>query len=248
MMPEPRITYRYSRLTFHRDSIEPLGPDDIFRVETPVGAFEMSKADFYSTFPRVPLSRAYRDNGYYNFKDVPRRAMGFLVAGGTPGQAAVVQVGQYTLPETLRGLCSEANYRKWLDRKAVAHYNRDRKRWSSTGSVRDYKAAIHIAVIDAGKYDCYTGEELDWSLISKYDNEKSKAGKTSYKKTLAMLPTVDHAGAVPGDLNLRICSWRTNDAKSDLTLEEFIDLCAKVISHNRRSANPAIQPTRYTRG
>jgi hypothetical protein len=27
-----------------------------------------------------------------------------------------------------------------------------------------------------------------------------------------------------------ICSWRTNDAKSDLTRDEFVELCRKVIA------------------
>ena len=148
---------------------------------------------------------------------------------------------QYAMPIALRGMCEETAYKKWLHRKAVAHVIRDRKRWPFTGSVADYKKAIHQAVLQAGKHDSYTGEELDWRLISKYDNKKSKRGGTVYKKTFAKLPTVDHAGDAPGDLNLRICTWRTNDAKSDLTLSEFIELCERVIEHNRKgSANQAL--------
>ncbi|MCH7666911.1 MAG: hypothetical protein IH936_13415 [Acidobacteria bacterium] len=31
--------------------------------------------------------------------------------------------------------------------------------------------AIHNAVLDGGDRDAYTGEKLDWSLISTYDNK-----------------------------------------------------------------------------
>ncbi len=192
----------------------------------------MSKADFYSTFPRVPLSRSYRDYGYYNYAQAPRRAMRFLVQGNARKKAPTRFPSDYALPDALRGFCSETSYRQWLTRKANAHLIRDRKRWHSTASVKDYMIAIHSAVIDAGRYDYYTGEELDWGLVDKHSNEQSSAGWTSYKRMLAMMPMVNHAGDVPGDLDLRICSWRTDDAKSDLTLEEFVALCAKVVEHN----------------
>ena len=55
MTGQPKVTYSYSRLTFHRDSIEPLQKDDVFRIETPAGVFELSKGDFYQTFPNVAL-------------------------------------------------------------------------------------------------------------------------------------------------------------------------------------------------
>ena len=73
---------------------------------------------------------------------------------------------------------------------------------------------------------------MDWGLISKYDNDNSKTGGSRYKKRFARLPTVDHAGDAPGDMNFRICSWRTNDSKSDLTMPEFVELCRRVLRHN----------------
>jgi hypothetical protein len=133
----------------------------------------------------------------------------------------------------LRGLCDEAAYKKWLHRKAIAHVIRDRKRWKGTPiTVADYKAAIHSAVTAAGREDTYTGETLDWTLISKYDNAKAKRGGASYKKQFALLPTVDHAGGGPGSPRFRICSWRTNDVKSDLTLAELLELCRRLLRHN----------------
>jgi hypothetical protein len=52
--------YRASRLTFKRDVIEALALDDTFRVVTPTGTFEMTRADFYRVFPRVKQLRRLR--------------------------------------------------------------------------------------------------------------------------------------------------------------------------------------------
>ena len=82
MKTHPKVTYLYSRLTFHRDSIEPLKDSDRFRVETPRGAFEMSKAEFYQTFPNVVQTDSYTKNGLYNYPKVPEKAKRFLVTAG----------------------------------------------------------------------------------------------------------------------------------------------------------------------
>lgn len=235
MNRRPKVVLKYSRLTFVRDFIEPLGSEDVFRVETPEGAFEMSKSEFHAMFPSVLESRSYKDDGYYNYKVPPHKADLFRVDGQQVAKQRKSSLVQYPIPEALRDACTEAAYKRWLHRKAAAHVKRDKKRWKMQLSVADYKKAIHAAVHQATKHDSYTGEFLDWTLISKYDNERSKQGGTTYKKTLAMLPTVDHAGDVPGDMNFRICSWRTNDAKSDMTLEEFIELCKKVLGHHGRN-------------
>jgi len=54
----------------------------------------------------------------------------------------------------------------------------------------------------------------------------------NYKKEFALLPTVDHVGDGTGPLDLKICSWRTNDAKNDLPLSEFISVCQAVLKHH----------------
>ena len=82
--------------------------------------------------------------------------------------------------------------------------------------------------------DYYTGEMLNWKLISQYRNDASKNGKRQYKKGFALLPTVDHVGDGMGPANFVICSWRTNDAKSDLTCAEFEELCRKVLAMAER--------------
>jgi hypothetical protein len=72
--------YHASRLTFKRDVIEPLRADAVFRVITPLGTFEMTKAELYATFPGVPLSVSYRDRGTYNYSVLPPAAARFRVS------------------------------------------------------------------------------------------------------------------------------------------------------------------------
>ena len=139
---------------------------------------------------------------------------------------------RYEFPVFLTDRVEPAVYSRWLQRKAAAHVKRDRKRGNENATIAAYKQAIHEAVIASNGRDAYTGEELNWQLISQYDNEKSKALGRSYKKELAALPTLDHVGDGRGKPDFVISSWRTNDAKHDLTLEEFLSLCAIVLKHH----------------
>lgn len=75
----PAVTYRATRLLFKRDLIEPLGDSDRIRIETPVGVFELTKADFCREFAGVIASRSYHEGGVYHFPKPPRRAEQFRV-------------------------------------------------------------------------------------------------------------------------------------------------------------------------
>jgi hypothetical protein len=124
----------------------------------------------------------------------------------------------------------EKLYERWLTRKAIAHVKRDRKR-ERYCTVANYKKAIHEAVCASEGKDAYTGETLQWELIGTYKNEDSKIGRHGYKAGFALLPTVDHVSSDATVASFRICGWRTNDAKNDLSLEAFIELCQKILSH-----------------
>jgi len=102
-------------------------------------------------------------------------------------------------------------------------------------TVSQYKAEIHTAVCEFGQADFYTGEALEWSLVSTFDNESAKAGRARYKKTFAMLPTIDHTFDGQGRPKFVICSWYVNDAKSDLTVDEFYQLCERVLKFRDES-------------
>lgn len=104
----------------------------------------------------------------------------------------------YVFPQCLAGQVAPAVYARWLQRKAAAHVRRDRKRGNSNATISAYKQAIHSAVVASGGRDAYTGENLDWSLISQYDNEKSKLLGRSYKKELAALPNARSRWRRPG--------------------------------------------------
>lgn len=138
---------------------------------------------------------------------------------------------KHTMPMFLDGVATPEVYERWLGRKAQAHVKRDIKRNYSGATYALYKEAIHAAVILSEGHDAYTGEELDWTLLSKYNNEESKAGRHGYKAGFALLPTVDHVSAGATEASFRICSWRTNDAKNDLSHEAFVELCKKVLAH-----------------
>jgi hypothetical protein len=138
---------------------------------------------------------------------------------------------KHTMPAFLSESVSAEAYERWLTRKAAAHVKRDRKRSHSGVTQSLYKEAIHAAVVLSNGKDAYTGEALDWHLISKYDNEESKNGRHSYKSGFALLPTVDHVSAGATEASFRICSWRANDAKNDLSVEDFLNLCERVLVH-----------------
>ena len=136
---------------------------------------------------------------------------------------------KYHLPDFLEGIVAQDTYDRWLHRKAVAHVRRDRGRGNDTATNSEYKMAIHKAVkISKGK-DAYTNEKLDWSLLSQYDNAASRKDGRAYKKKFALLPSVDHVRVGKGAADFKIYAWRTNDSKNDLSYEEFLKFCEKVI-------------------
>ncbi|HYC59001.1 MAG TPA: hypothetical protein VEK79_05480 [Thermoanaerobaculia bacterium] len=138
---------------------------------------------------------------------------------------------KYALPHFLIGRCTQAVYERWLRAKADAHVKRDRKRGNAMAVGEAYLAAIHAAVTASNGNDDYTGEPLEWERISTYSNEESKVRRREYKRELALLPTVDHVGDGLGAPDFRICAWRTNDCKNDLTADELLAFCRRVIEY-----------------
>jgi hypothetical protein len=147
-----------------------------------------------------------------------------------------------SLPPFLKGRVDFPVYERWLARKAAAHLKRDRKRdyEAITGAI--YRSAIHKAVLQSHGKDAYTGEELDWSLLSKYNNEESEKGTHGYKAGFALLPTVDHIESSVPNSGFCICAWRTYDAKNDLSHQAFIELCERVLTHAGYSIKNSDEP------
>ena len=125
-------------------------------------------------------------------------------------------------------------YADWLSRKVRPHVKRDRLRGNVTATREGYMMALHVAVVRSNGYDEYTGELLRWDLLRSYDNAKSKDGRRTYKAGFELLPTVDHVGDGTGSVEFNICAWRTNQAKADLTRDEFVELCQRVLDFKSR--------------
>lgn len=145
---------------------------------------------------------------------------------------------KYPMPDSIKGQCNQAKYSRWLQRKAAAHVKRDKRRARRNMQVPTialYMQMIHAAVCESSG-DFYTGLPLDWSLISKWDNDSAMMGGAEYKRLFAHLPTVDHTVDGNGSLRFVICASYVNDAKSDLTLNEFYQLCEDVLAHRNRKA------------
>lgn len=141
---------------------------------------------------------------------------------------------KYARPPFLSPEVTQESYLRWLSRKSIAHVRRDKRRGSINAINEAYKMAIHQAVIDSAGRDYYTGEILNWTLISRYDNAESKKQRRHYKASFALLPTIDHVGDGLGAAEFKICGWRTNDAKNDLTHDEFLALCRRVVGYFER--------------
>ena len=139
---------------------------------------------------------------------------------------------KYQLPSFLSGQLTQEVYERWLRRKSQEHVRRYRRRGNETANGEAYRDAIHSAVVESDGRDSYTGEELDWSLISQFNNDSAKELKGDYKHGFALLPTVDHVGNRIGAAEFKICGWKTNDAKNDLDMPTFLDLCRVVLEYN----------------
>ena len=122
---------------------------------------------------------------------------------------------------------SDGKYSELIQRKAVAVTRRDKKRGGKY-SVKEAIEAIHQAFHRCNGFDPYDGSKLDPELLGEYKNEEAKAQRAAYKRRFAMLPTVDHVTAKPV-ADFEIVSWQTNDAKGDMSPDEFIAYCHRVV-------------------
>ena len=114
-----------------------------------------------------------------------------------------------------------------LRRKAMAVTRRDKRRGGKY-NVKQAIDAIDEAFHRCNGFDPYDGSKLDPELLGEYKNEEAKAQRAAYKRRFAMLPTVDHVTAKPV-ADFEIVSWQTNDAKGDMSPDEFIAYCHRVV-------------------
>jgi len=172
-----------------------------------------------SASPRCPTQPASR----------PKEARGAW-AGVHPSTIA----RKYEIPRFLSREIDQKIFEKWLRRKAQAHVVRDRDRGYQAAIGEVYRGLIYDAVKSSRGYDAYTGERLAWAQVSKFRNEEAKTRGHGYRREFALVPTVDHYNPGVWPPEFRICSMRTNDAKSSMTEEEFLSLCRRVIAHAKK--------------
>ena len=144
-----------------------------------------------------------------------------------------VGFSHYPLPPFLMGAVSLKDYRKWLDMKGQNLRIRDlklKRPYAKPNSVMMYKQKINQAVLDGGQFDPYTGEKINWGLISR---EKTLKKANFIDSGYAMHPAVDHTD--PEIFEFEICSWISNESKNCMTPDQFVDFCRKVIRFRGQS-------------
>ena len=127
---------------------------------------------------------------------------------------------------------SDEKYSELIQRKAVAVTRRDKRRGGKY-SVKEAREAIHQAFHRCNGFDPYDGSKLAPELLGEYKNEDAKAQGAAHKRRFAMLPTVDHVTAKPVP-DFEIVSWQTNDAKGDMSPDEFIAYCRRVVQNAKQ--------------
>jgi hypothetical protein len=159
---------------------------------------------------------------------------------------AVAQV--YFAPSFLDGVITDAQYRTWLTRKAkyIIAEDRERRRPCVKGATaRLYKELIHKAVCEAGQFDPFTGAALQWELVCTWDDTTDKNIDEATFRRFALLPTVDHVDPCSEDIRFEICSWLVNRSKNNLTADEYVALCGKIVAYlESKSAAAAKRSTR----
>ena len=125
-------------------------------------------------------------------------------------------------------------YSKWLNAKAHTLILRDKKRgktYAFKASEAVYQSLVHLAVVNSGGLDPYTGEKLAWELLGTWTNKKTDNPLLQERK-YALLPTIDHKD--PDGLDFEIVSWRINLCKNYLTPKEFVALCKLVARRSQK--------------
>ncbi len=122
-------------------------------------------------------------------------------------------------------------YKRWLNRNANSLMKRDRKR-GGTYRVKEAMDAIHEAMHRSDGIDPFDGQTMDSELLGVYDHAQSKERGAAYRREFDRLPTVDHRNAEPV-CDFQIVSWQTNDAKGDLSPEDYVAHCLAVVNHHR---------------
>jgi hypothetical protein len=154
--------------------------------------------------------------------------------GGFRGLKQSLKVpAKYFLPDFLQGICTLADYKKWLYVRARELFNKDRRLnrpWVNGMNAAMYKMLIHEAVVRGGLIDPFTGETMQYDLIGTWNAFIPTSHDPAVMIKFALLPTVDHINPGADTLAFEICSFAINKCKSSLNPSDFVALCEKIVS------------------
>jgi hypothetical protein len=152
---------------------------------------------------------------------------------------------RWFLPSFLEGICTLAQYRRWLFSHANVLLSRDKKLmrpYALSGHMELYKEKLDAAA-HHGMSDPFTGDILQWELINMWDPSKKDPSAHSVRQ-FRLLPTADHVDPASDVLDIEICSWFMNGCKGNLGPQEFVAICRKVADYatitslNKRTSTP----------
>lgn len=126
------------------------------------------------------------------------------------------------------------NFVSWACERHVRLKRRDKKWIDRQGTTslmlpdaQSYFEAVYEALKDCGGKDCYTGEKLNWEITLSQKPDVSEIEKRQNRVTF------DHKnGRNLKKLEFAVCAGKTNDAKNDLPIEKFVELCIKLLTNN----------------
>lgn len=127
----------------------------------------------------------------------------------------------------------------WASERHTRLRQRD-KEWRNKNSPEtnlplcdEYFTAVFEALKNCAGIDYYTGDELNWKITladkqAGTEPEKKEAASTEKRQERV---TFDHInGRNLTKLKFVVCAGKTNDAKNDLTQDEFVKLCRAVVA------------------
>jgi hypothetical protein len=146
--------------------------------------------------------------------------------------------GIYSPPGWMSGIVDTNRYRAWLLKRSKGIYESDLelgRQFAKNHLPGDYRKLINDAVYANGRYDPFTGVELDWSLIKVWNADSAKAidSNGTYFRKFALLPVVDHIDPEAAELRFEICANQVNLCKNYLTPDEFVALCRKIKAYRK---------------
>ena len=136
---------------------------------------------------------------------------------------------------------------EWACERHIRLRQRD-KRWiDRTQSNQDlpdcekYFTAVCKAIKSCEGKDYYTGKPLNWQITlepKKESPDREKQGVETAERQERV--TFDHLnGRNLEDLQFALCAGKTNDAKNDLTEDEFLALCEAVYNYKKSKSGPS---------